>query len=606
MKKEDDIQQLNERIRILEQENEILAENREELLLLGLISEQVEAEQDEKQLLSAALEKTSILKNIPFCAVITHSDAGCKMLCSYSTIHQEDISDQQLDLKPALEQCFANGAEVIDAADGNTLFYLHHTDISFTAGSFITIPFRSLFVPNGLFLFAFENGPDDGVSGQLMLLQRAVEMIVTKMDNRSLLRQLEQQNRALDDKVREKTAELQASNQSLTKNIEEQKQLKAQFYQAQKMEAIGNLAGGVAHDFNNILTVINGYSELLLLQTQNDDPNYARIQEIHSAGKRAAYLTNQLLAFSRKQVIKPVPVNVNELLTDSEKMLKRLIGEHIQFQTVMEPELCTIQADPGQLNQILLNLAVNARDAMPQGGTLTVRTHAADIKPDKDAPEFEFSPGRFLCLSVQDTGTGMDEETRLHIFEPFYTTKPLGEGTGLGLSTVFGIVQQNKGLIEVQSTPRTGTTFYVYLPCCSDKSVSNGSNLPELQQTRQNECILVVEDDDNVRQLTLRVLESAGYQVLIAESTQEALQNLDQAMPPVDLLLTDVIMPGGSGKELVGQARKKHPRLKVLYMSGYTDDILARQGVLPNEVELLNKPFATHELLGHIRKLLAG
>lgn len=604
MKKDDNVQQLKERIRILEQENEFLAESREELLLLGLISEQLDAVQDEKQLLASALEKTSILKNIPFCAVIVHSDSRCQLFCSYSTFHQDDITIKQLELKPSLVNCFSEGAQVIDAVKGDKLFSVHDTDANFSPEAYITIPFQSHYIPRGMFLFAFEGMPLERVSNQLILLQRTAEMIITKMDNLSLLHQLEEQNKALDKRVTEKTAELQASTATLKINIEQQKQLKAQFYQAQKMEAIGNLAGGVAHDFNNILTVINGYSELLLLQTPNDDPNFSRIQEIHSAGKRAANLTNQLLAFSRKQLIKPVPLNLNEQIADAEKMLQRLIGEHIDFQTILEPDLCTIQADPGQINQILLNLAVNARDAMPKGGQLTVRTREVEIGKEHKHPGFTFEPGKFVCFSVQDTGTGMDEETRLHIFEPFFTTKPLGEGTGLGLSTVFGIVQQNKGLIQVESEPGTGTTFSVFLPCCDMSLGTDNDRVTKTERGHKNERIMVVEDDANVRKLTRLVLERDGYKVILAANTSEAIEILKNSTDEIHLLLTDVIMPGGSGKDLVARAMELRPEMKVLYMSGYTDDLLAKQGILPDEVELIAKPFANHQLLNRIHTLL--
>ena len=604
VKKDENIQQLKERIRILEQENEFLAESREELLLLGLISEQLEAEKDEKQLLESALEKTSILKNIPFCAVFTHKDSRCQLFCSYSTFQQDDISTKQLDLKPSLENCYSKSTQVIDASKGDALFDLHHNDATFSPKAYITIPFQSRYIPKGMFLFAFEDESMERVSNQLILLQRTVEMIITKMDNLFLRHQLEEQNKALDKSIYKKTAELQASTATLKQNIEQQKQLKAQFYQAQKMEAIGNLAGGVAHDFNNILTVINGYSELLLLQTPDDNPNFSRIQEIHNAGKRAANLTNQLLAFSRKQVIKPVPINLNEQIADAEKMLQRLIGEHIYFQTILEPDLCTIQADPGQVNQILLNLAVNARDAMPKGGQLTVRTRQVEIGKDHKQPEFSFEPGKFVCISVQDTGTGMDEETRQHIFEPFFTTKPLGEGTGLGLSTVFGIVQQNKGLIDVESTPGVGTTFSVFLPCSDTSLEADADHAIKTERSKKNECIMVVEDDANVRKLTRLVLERDGYKVLLAANTNEAIETLKNSAYEIHLLLTDVIMPGGSGKDLVARARELRPEMKVLYMSGYTDDLLAQQGILPNEVELIAKPFANHQLLNRIHTML--
>jgi PAS domain S-box-containing protein len=382
------------------------------------------------------------------------------------------------------------------------------------------------------------------------------------------------------------------------------KRLEAQFLQAQKMEAVGQLAGGVAHDFNNLLTIITGYSDLVLAGLDRCDDMRGMIEEIHKAGERAAALTRQLLAFSRKQVLQPRVLDLNDLVVDVQKMLGRLIGEDIQLFTTLSPSLGRVKADPGQIEQILVNLAVDARDAMPDGGELVVET--SDVMVDaaltRDTPELR--PGRYTVLSFTDTGCGMDKQTLDRIFEPFFTTKGQGRGTGLGLATVYGIVKQSGGYVYAQSEPGKGSVFKVYLPV-----VDEDATFPDVARRRSpiprgSETVLLVEDEEGVRELARQVLEMNGYKVLEAENGHEALRVAEGNGAMVDLLLTDVVMPHLGGRGLAEQVASLHPNVKVLYMSGYTDDAVIRTGVLQSENDFLQKPFTTTALLDKVREVL--
>jgi len=405
---QNEIEELKARNKILEAENLSLAENKEELLLLGLISEQLALENNIYDLLSAVLERISILKDVPLCSAFSLHSNSAKLICSYSVFQKTEISNKQIRVSDKLISEIEKGALIIDLEDKQDFCLVKNTEIPFDARAAIAIPFESINIQKGLFLFLFENPNIDEISSMLLLLQRVVEMTISRIDNISLVHELKKMNTELDLKVKGKTKELQKSNQNLKIQIDEQQQLKAQFYQSQKMEAIGKLAGGVAHDFNNILTIINGYSELLLLELEHDDKPYPMLEQINRAGKRAANLTNQLLAFSRKQIIKPVIFNLNDAVSDSEKMLQRLIGEDIILQTIFDPDLGKLKADRGQIEQIVMNLAVNSRDAMPKGGHLTIRTQRLTEKKKRLVPGFEIEPGNYCRLSVTDNGTGMD------------------------------------------------------------------------------------------------------------------------------------------------------------------------------------------------------
>ncbi len=387
-------------------------------------------------------------------------------------------------------------------------------------------------------------------------------------------------------------------------DISEQKKLENELVQKQKMEAIGRLAGGIAHDFNNLLTVINGYSQLILHTLPRDHTLYAKIEQIFQAGERAKNLTSQLLAFSRKQIRQPSPLNITELIRDLEKMLTRLIGEDVQIICTLNDDIWTIESDKNQIEQIILNLAVNARQAMPEGGRITIRTEniLTDASLLKKYPEIK--PGKYVRLTFEDTGIGMDEETQKHIFEPFFTTKPMGQGTGLGLATVYGIVKQNEGYIYVNSVPQKGTVFYIYFPAVEVTAQNTGQPEIEVSQLQGNETIFLVEDDSAVRELTLRSLKYFGYNVIVSPNGEEALKRFKENNMQVDLLITDVIMPGIGGKKLVDLLRKERPDLKVLFMSGYSEDQISRKGILNGTIDFIQKPFAPIDLVKHLRRIL--
>jgi len=383
------------------------------------------------------------------------------------------------------------------------------------------------------------------------------------------------------------------------------KELEEQLRQAQKMEAIGVLAGGVAHDFNNILTTIIGNANLALMEVGKDDALREEIEDIKIAGERAAALTRQLLAFSRKQIIQPKILDLNELLSGTEKMLGRLLGEDVEILTIFEPALWQVEADPGQMEQVIMNLAVNARDAMPMGGKLTIETANVDLDKNYLSEHgIEGTPGHYVMLAISDTGSGMDKETQEHIFEPFFTTKELGKGTGLGLSTVYGIAKQNKGFIWVYSEPGQGTTFKIYLP-----KVKEGAEAEEKEQTPVlelggSETVLIVEDDDGLRKIAETVLKQRGYKVLKAENGEDALRVSEAHDGSIDLLITDVVMPKMGGRETAERLQPLYTQIKVIYMSGYTDNAIVRHGVLEPGLNFLEKPFTPEGLAQKVREVL--
>ncbi|MDQ3744635.1 MAG: PAS domain S-box protein, partial [Acidobacteriota bacterium] len=389
----------------------------------------------------------------------------------------------------------------------------------------------------------------------------------------------------------------------VTRDVTGRKQLEEQFRQAQKMEAVGQLAGGVAHDFNNLLTAIMGYGDLSLRRLKEGDPLYRNVEEIRKAAERACALTRQLLAFSRKQVLQPKVLNLNSVVSDTEKMLRRLIREDVELITILRPTAGRISVDPGQLEQVVMNLVVNARDAMPEGGKLTVETAGVELDKGYAKTHFGVSPGRYAVLTVSDTGVGMDRETQKHIFEPFFTTKEVGKGTGLGLSTVYGIIKQSGGNISVYSEPGVGTTFRIYLPEVEGRAEAEEKG-ERVESPRGSETILLVEDEELVRSLTRDILQLSGYQVLEAASGDEALAVCEQFEGAIHLLLTDVIMPGMSGRAVAERLQAIRPALRVLYMSGYTDDALSQHGMLEPSVSLLEKPFSPDSLIYRVRAAL--
>jgi two-component system, cell cycle sensor histidine kinase and response regulator CckA len=390
------------------------------------------------------------------------------------------------------------------------------------------------------------------------------------------------------------------------RDITEQRQLENQLWRSQKMEAVGRLAGGVAHDFNNLLTVITGYSDLVLASLSDSDPRRKNMEEILKAGDRAASLTRQLLAFSRRQVLAPQPLDLNGVVVNLDKMLRRLIGEDIEVLNVLNPDLWTVKADPGQVEQVLVNLAVNARDAMPEGGKLTIETANARID-SQTARHYKppMPPGDYVMLAVSDNGCGMDKETQNLIFEPFFTTKEEGRGTGLGLSTVYGIVKQSGGFIWVWSERGCGASFKIYLPRIQNQKESRPCASPQNRPlAKGSETLLVVEDEYAVRELVRGVLESAGYTVLLALRGEEAIQIASDNRSPIDLLLTDVVMPQMGGRELAKAVEKIDPMIKVVYMSGYAEKAIVHQGILEPGAVLIQKPFTPDALIRKIREVL--
>ena len=419
---------------------------------------------------------------------------------------------------------------------------------------------------------------------------------------RVLIRDYTQRKRA-EEEIRRLNQELEQRVVDVVERTEELRESEKQLRQAQKMEAVGRLAGGVAHDFNNLLMVMRGYCELLLNRLAANDPLRRNAEEIQKAAERATGLTQQLLAFSHQQVLQPRVLDLNAVVTEVEKMLRRVIGEDIELAATLDLALGRVKADPGQIEQIILNLAVNARDAMSQGGRLTLKTSNVTLDQAYVRQHRGARPGPHLLLAVSDTGTGMDAETQSHIFEPFFTTKSAGKGTGLGLSTVYGIVKQSGGYIGVESAPGRGTTFEIYLPLV-EEAAAGGKLRPALLAPRPGgtETILVVEDEMSVRRLTGEFLASNGYRVLEAQDGGEALQVCEKHRGPIHLLVTDVVMPGMSGRDLAVRLAGQRPEMKVIYMSGYTDDTIVQHGVLEEGILFLQKPFSLDELASVVRE----
>jgi PAS domain S-box-containing protein len=388
-------------------------------------------------------------------------------------------------------------------------------------------------------------------------------------------------------------------------DISERRSLEERYLQAQKVQAIGQLAGGVAHDFNNILTAINGYSELLLQGAPLDPGARRSAQQIRAASQRAANLTQQLLAFSRKQRLEPRELQLNAIVTEMDQMLQRLVGEHIRIRTVSQPGLAAVRADPGQIQQVVMNLVVNARDAMPNGGQLTIETANVSLDADYQRHHPDVPPGRYVLLAVSDSGVGITPEVKARLFEPFFTTKAPGTGTGLGLATCHGIIKQSDGHIAVYSEVGRGTTFKVYLPAIAMAAEPAKATVEVIDVRGAGEHVLLVEDDPSVRELGLHVLTTLGYQVTIATNGVEALQRFKQN-PAVDVIVTDVVMPDMGGAELAQHVRAIAPRVRVLFTSGYTFDALGQTDLRGPNVAFLAKPYGTEQLGGAVRSLIRG
>jgi PAS domain S-box-containing protein len=389
-------------------------------------------------------------------------------------------------------------------------------------------------------------------------------------------------------------------------DITEHKRLQEQLLQARKMESIGNLAGGIAHDFNNLLTAITGYCQLLLDRPGLDPDVVGDLEEIYRASDRGAALTKQLLAFSRKQLLAPRVVNLNELIRDLRPMLHRLIEEHVQLVVRLAPDVAHVNVDPGQIDQVVMNLVINARDAMPDGGTLTIETANLTLDTEYTESGARMPVGRYVLLVVRDTGQGMPPEVQRRLFEPFFTTKPKGAGTGLGLATVYGIVKQSDGFIFVSSEPGKGTSFRVYFPVAPrGTQAESPTSAAVVASVRGQETVLIVEDDARLRALDERILQRYGYRVLVAGGADDAIRTCSDYVGPIHVVLTDVIMPGGSGRTLGDWVAEHRPDTRVIYMSGYTDDAIAHHGVLEPGIHFIQKPFSPEELVHKVREALS-
>lgn len=389
-------------------------------------------------------------------------------------------------------------------------------------------------------------------------------------------------------------------------DVSDRKKLEEQLRQAQKMEAVGRLAGGIAHDFNNLLMVIQGHAELLTDRLKPGESLRRNAEQIQEASQRATSLTRQLLAFSRKQMLAPVVLSVHTVVSDMIKILRRLIGEDIELASVNAPDLWRVKADRSQIEQVIMNLAVNARDAMPRGGKLTIETTNVEFDNSYSRAPMVLTPGRYVMLAVTDNGCGMDPDTQAHIFEPFYTTKEKGKGTGLGLATVYGIVKQSGGYVWVYSEAGRGTTFKIYLPSVEEDVTPIESRPAATALPRGTETVLLVEDEEGVRELTKEYLEICGYKVLVAEDGHAAVAIVSKHSGPIDLMMTDIVMPGISGSELAQKITALRPEIRVVYMSGYTDQAIIRHGILSSDVLLLQKPFTMSTLAHKLREAFAA
>jgi signal transduction histidine kinase len=378
----------------------------------------------------------------------------------------------------------------------------------------------------------------------------------------------------------------------------------AQLRQAQKMEAIGQLAGGIAHDFNNLLTVITSYSGLLLRETPPEDPSHADLAAIRDAGERAATLTRQLLAFSRQQVLQPQVLDLNVVTRDVEKLLRRLLREDIRLETRLAPGLGRVHADPGQIEQVIMNLVVNARDAMPDGGRIVIETANAEVRARDATRHHDAAPGRYVVLAVHDDGVGMDAATQMRMFDPFFTTKGIGKGTGLGLSTVYGIVRQSGGFIECESAPGTGTTFRLHFPLREEDRGAEASAPARVSAPRGSETILLAEDEAPVRTVAARILRKSGYTVLEAADGHEALALWDAHGNRIDLVVSDMVMPNMGGRELATAVRARRPDVRLLFLSGYTEDVAQMGSLLAAGNVFLEKPFSEEKLASKVREAL--
>lgn len=589
-----DVRELRERVRMLELENDRLMEHAEDTLLLGAIAEQITARDSEAEILETALERASLLKDIPWCAFGTRQ--GDRLALTRNYFARAGAFPGQLDLPLAIETTMEKAmlleAPQLESLGWSTLL----AGVPFRPTVALVVGTGSALVPGGAFLFVSDATPSR-IPEQQGILRRVVEFVAGRLDLLTVLQRLEALNSDLDRKVADRTRELEALHK-------ERLRLQEQLAQAQKMEAVGRLAGGIAHDFNNMLGVILGFSDLALARASLPAQVRADLTEIRSAAVRSADLTGQLLAFARKQTINPRVLDLNGKIDGLLKMMKRLMTEDVEVTWRPALGLWPVKVDPIQVDQILANLLVNARDSISGSGVVTVSTENRVLDAFFCGRFPDVTPGEYVHLAVSDNGCGMTPEILEHIFEPFFTTKEQGRGTGLGLATVYGIVQQNHGFIDVESESGRGTTFHLFLPRAEWEREAETAGKPPDGTLPAQETILVVEDEPQILLVTKAMLENLGYRVLSASSAEEAVRCGETRAGEIRLLLTDVVMPGMNGYELSQRLTKNIPGLPCVFMSGYSADITAHRGVLQDGARFLQKPFTLDALARMIREAL--
>ncbi len=596
------IKRLQEELRHLREENEILTEKAEDIYLLGVIAEKLCAEKTARGMVSTLLEALVTLKELSYAAFLEGTGARLTVSEDFGLYLKGSLRGRSFTFPSPLQEVSLTSV----SHDEPLPSFFPEWTVPMDPNAFLFLPLVVRENPIGVFLFINSIGESSYLERLMTLICRVRDLLSARLESISCLQEVEELNETLNRRVEERTAALQAVNTRLREEIKERKQAEAELIQAQKMEAIGRFAGGIAHDFNNLLTAILGYSELLLLDRSPASRDYEEIRTIRETAERAAQLTRQILAFSKRQVMEPVLLDLNEILQNMGKMWSRILGEDVDFIFLPGKDLPQVKADPGQVEQIILNLVINARDAMPEGGCLTIATEEVLLDEGYCRMHGGLISGSYLLIRVSDTGVGMTEEIRSHIYEPFYTTKQ--EGTGLGLSTVYGIMEQLKGHLDVSSEVGKGTTFRGYLPAWKGDEEAAGERAAIYAKTLPggSETILVIEDSPHILKLTEHILTQLGYSVISAPDADAVAPLLAGHDGAIDLLLTDVVMPGKSGPEIAGELVLERPSMKIIFMSGYADDRVAGLNHPDRKSSFLPKPFTSSELARKVRSVLDG
>jgi signal transduction histidine kinase len=595
----DMIKDLQDKIRILQNEYEGLLEQVEESFLLRVVSEKIDATTDPLETIQIGLEQISLLKDIPFCSYWEIHERSLCLVCQYRSNLSSVCQSVSMPLEPLLQQSLVSmHPELVRRTENPSHpFILLMDSLSFPAEGVLHVPGTRFSWKEGFYLFADHRSGHDLQRIQ-DVLPRVTERLSTRVANLRLMEELRRMNEQLDRKVSQRTKELQETNQALQREMEERKRTFDQLLQAQKMESIGRLAGGVAHDFNNMLQAILGNTELGLAEVEENDPAYPMLMEIRSIGLRASELPRQLLAFARKQESHPAVINPNAALEGLFKMLQRLLPDSIEFRFIPDSDIPNIEIDPVQFDQMIANLVVNARDAISGKGSITISTgktenpHSLDVGQDKSPEE--------ILIRISDTGCGIDPSIQEHIFEPFFTTKTKGAGTGLGLSTVFGIVQQNHGTIELRSEIGKGSEFIIRLPASGKMISSSGSIRKNIRTEGKGKSILLVEDDPSIRKILSLYLGNNGFSVTASQDGLSGLETAKDYPGIFDLLITDMMMPGMDGESLAAEIRRMGKVRKVILLTGYSS---GQRDADPATV-CLQKPFHFSALKEAIEKLL--